>query len=373
MKVPFFRYPFVFEQDRALLAAALERVASSGAYIMQKDLRDFEERLAAYTGARDVVGVGNATDALEMIVRDAGIGPRDEVIVASHTFVATASGVVALGATPVFAEVGRDHLLDPDDVEARITPRTRALLVTQLNGRVADMDRFRALAEHHGLVLLEDSAQGIGARFDGRMAGTFGSGGVLSFYPAKVLGCMGDGGAILVMDEEAGHRFRRLRDHGRDPRTGEVERWGRNSRLDNLQAAVLLVKMERLDEEIEARRALARRYHANLNGVPGLLLPPPPDDGGRHFDTFQNYEVEADERDALRAHLSSRGVGTILQWGGKGVHQFPALGVACSLPRTEAVMARSFLLPLNTSVTLDEVDYVCEQVHAFYSAAAERA
>ena len=367
MKVPFFRYTHVFQQQRDELSSALERVAASGAFILQKDLKDFEEKLAAYTGAADAVGVGNATDALEMIVADAGLGPGDEVILPSHTFVATASALVTCGVTPVFAEIGDDHLLDVEDVERRIGPRTRGIMVTQLNGRVADMDRYAGLAEAHGLVLLEDSAQGIGALFKGRMAGTFGAGGVLSFYPAKVLGCFGDGGAILTMDPEAGTRFRQMRDHGRDPHTGEVVRWGRNSRLDNLQAAVLAVKLDTVDAEITRRRELAARYHENLRELPDLLLPPPPVDGAEHFDTFQNYEIEVEERDALRAFLSEHGVGTILQWGGKGVHQFPALGFDCSLPRTERMFERSLLLPMNTSLTDDEVDYVSEQIRAFHT------
>ena len=369
MNVPFFRYPHVFAQQRDELSAALERVATSGAYIMQRDLRDFEERLATYTGAADAVGVGNATDALEMIVAAAGLGLGDEVILPSHTFVATASALVVNGVTPVFAEIGEDHLLDPDDVERRIGLRTRGIMVTQLNGRVADMDRFAALAEEHGLVLLEDSAQGIGALFRGRMAGTFASGGVLSFYPAKVLGALGDGGAILTMDAEAGQRFRRLRDHGRDPETGEVLGWGRNSRLDNLHAAVLAVKLTTVDDEIARRRELAARYHENLRDLPGLVLPPPPETDGHHFDTFQNYEIEVEERDALRAFLTEHGVGTILQWGGKGVHQFPALGIDATLPRTERMLARSLMLPMNSSLTFHEVDYVSEQVHAFCAAA----
>lgn len=367
MKVPFFRYPHVAEQQRADLESAWQRVTASGAFIMQGDLREFEERLASYTGAIDAVGVANATDALEMILQDAGVGPGDEVILASHTFVASASAVVFNGAKPVFAEIGSDHLIDPEDVAKRITPRTKAIMPTQLNGRVADMERIGALALENGLTLLEDSAQGIGALFKGRMAGTFGAGGVLSFYPAKVLGGLGDGGAILTMDPEAAARFRQVRDHGRDPKTGEVVRWGRNSRLDNLQAAFLNVKLDRLEQEISTRRGLGMRYQQNLHDLTRVLLPPPPALEGSNFDTFQNYEIEADDRDALRAFLSERGVGSILQWGGKGVHQFQALGIDQSLPTTERMFERSFLLPMNTSMTLDEVDYISEQIHSFYA------
>jgi dTDP-4-amino-4,6-dideoxygalactose transaminase len=368
MQVPFFRYPHVYESHKKALDEAISRVISRGAFIMQQDLASFEDQLADYTGAADVVGIGNATDGLEMIIADAGIGPGDEVILPAHTFIASASAVVAAGATPVFAEIAADHLLDPADAESRITERTRAIMPTQLNGRVGDMESILDLAKRHELVVLEDSAQGIGALYHGKMAGTFGSGGVLSFYPAKVLGCMGDGGAILTMDEEAGRRFRQVRDHGRDPSTGEVERWGRNTRLDNLQAAVLLVKLATLDEEIGRRRELGSRYDENLRDVAELTLPPRPEaEGVTHFDTFQNYEVTARDRDELRKHLSENGVGTILQWGGKAVHQFPALGFECSLPRTEKIMSEAFLLPMNNSLTLDEVDYVCEQVRAFCS------
>jgi dTDP-4-amino-4,6-dideoxygalactose transaminase len=369
MQVPFFRYGHVFAQQKEQLQRALLSVAERGAFILQKEVHDFEERLAEYVGARHAISVGNATDALELNIAAAGIKAGDEVILPSHTFVASASAVVTAGATPVFAEIAADHLLDPEDVEKRVTPRTRAIMPTQLNGRTAAMDRFRAVADKHNLTLLEDSAQGLGSLYRGKMAGTFGVAGVYSFYPAKTLGCIGDGGAIITNDDALAREVRQRRDHGRDPETGEVVRWGRNTRLDNLQAAVLLVKMDSLDEEIATRRALAQRYIDNLSGLESVVLPPAPDwtENPVHFDVFQNFEIEADDRDQLRAHLQSNGVGTLLQWGGKGVHQFPALGVSASLPRTERMFARALMLPLNTSLTPGEVDYVSEQIHTFYA------
>jgi dTDP-4-amino-4,6-dideoxygalactose transaminase len=369
MKVPFFRYPHVFEHHRAVVEAALLRAAAGGAYIMQADLARFEEELAAFCGVRHAVGVGNATDGLELNLRAARVGPGDEVLLPSHTFVATAGAVVAAGAQPVFVEIGPDHLLDPDDVERHVTRRTKAIMPVQLNGRTMDMDRLCAVASGHGLAIVEDSAQGLGSRYRGRMAGTFGIAGVFSFYPAKVLGALGDGGAVITDDGTIAEDVRQLRDHGRDPDTGEVMRWGRNSRLDNIQAAVLRAKLALLDEEITTRRRLARRYHESLSSLPQLVLPPPPDDGKAplHFDTFQNYEIEAEERDALRAFLVERGVGTLLQWGGKGVHQFPALGLTQRLPRTESILRRAMMLPMNSSLTDAEVDHVAEQIVAFYA------
>ncbi len=369
MNIPFFRYPDVFRRHREALLDAFVEAADAGAFILQRHLQEFEERLAAYCGARFAVGVANATDGLEMNLKLAGVGPGHEVILPSHTMVATASAVVAVGGRPVFAEIAPDHLMDPGDVEHRISEHTRAIMPVQLNGRTCDMGRIQQIARRHGLAVVEDSAQGLGSRFEGRMAGTFGVAGVYSFYPAKVLGALGDGGAIVTDDEGAAQELRELRDHGRDPATGQVVRWGRNSRLDNLQAAMLLVKLARLDEEIAWRRRLACRYHEGLRDVAQVVLPPPPDNGERprHFDTFQNYEIEAEDRDALKAFLARRGVGTMIQWGGKGIHQYPALGIEQALPRTEAILGRSLMLPMNGSVTDQEADYVVEQIRAFYA------
>lgn len=369
MHVPFFRYPHVFAESRAEIERAFVRAAEAGAFIMQEDLREFERELAAFCGVGWAIGVANATDGLELGLRAAAVGPGHEVLLPSHTFVATASAVVAVGAVPVFVEIGPDHLMDPGDLEQRVTARTRAIMPTQLNGRTADMDCIREVAARHGLVIVEDSAQGLGSRFRGRMAGTFGVAGVFSFYPAKALGCLGDGGAMITDDPAVATVLRELRDHGRNEATGEVVRWGRNSRLDNIQAAVLRVKLSRFTERIAARRRLAQRYHENLKGVPQLVLPPPPDDSPRatHFDVFQNYEIEADDRDGLRLYLADQGVGTLLQWGGRGVHQFPALAIGQTLPRTERILARSIMLPMNTSLTDAEIDYVCDRIVAFFS------
>ena len=365
MKVPFFRYTHVFKQDEEELTKAFLRIAESGAFILQQEVELFEKELAAFCGVTRAVGVGNATDGIELILKALGVEQGDEVILPAHTFVASAAAVVNVGAMPVFAEIGTDHLLDSADVIKRISPQTRAIMPTQLNGRVANMDALGAVAEEYGLILLEDSAQGLGSLFGGRMAGTFAPAGVYSFYPAKILGAMGDAGAIITSDEELADRIFLLRDHGRDSHGGGVQLWGRNSRLDNLQAAFLRVKLAHIDREIEKRRRLAECYHNALEGVYQIVRPPFDDDLQR-FDVFQNYEVEAEDREALRYHLTDNGVGTILQWGGKAVHQFEALGTFPPLPVTERIMSRSMLLPMNTSLTEDEVGYVADCICQFY-------
>jgi dTDP-4-amino-4,6-dideoxygalactose transaminase len=367
MQIPFFRYSHVFGQQREeLLRVALD-VMDRGAFNLQEEVRVFEEKNAAFIGVKHAVGVANATDALELSLRAAGIGQGDEVIVPSHTFVASAASIKNCGATPVLADCGADHLIATASVAGLITPRTRAIMPVQLNGRVARMDELQALADRHQLLIIEDSAQALGAKYQGRCAGTFGTAGVFSFYPAKVLGCFGDGGMVVTNDDAIAHIVRMTRDHGRGGHGGAVEMWGRNSRLDTLHAAVMTVKLSHYPQEVTRRRELAARYHAGLSGVVQMTLPPAPGANPDHFDIFQNYEVEADRREALRAHLEAKGVKTIIQWGGKAVHQFPALGFNCRLPATERLFERCFLLPMNTSVTDAEVDYICGVVRDFYS------
>ena len=365
MKIPFFRYPHVFAQYREEALAAFLKVADRGAFILQDEVREFEEAVAAFTGARHVIGVANGTDGLTLALRAAGIGPGDEVILASHTYVATAAAVHFNGATPVLVECGADHLMDVDSAAAAITERTKAIVPTQLNGRTCDMAALMELVEARGLAVIEDAAQALGAKFRGRCAGTFGLAGMISLYPAKLLGCLGDGGLVMTNDDAMAEQLRLLRDHGRDAE-GEVVAWGVNSRLDTVQAAVLLAKFKHYPEEIARRREIAARYRDGLSGLDDLTLPPGPDDGD-YFDVFQNYEVEAGRRDELREHLAENGVGTIIQWDGKPVHRLSGLGFeSVSLPRTEAIFERCFMLPMNTSLTDDEVDYICGVTRKFY-------
>lgn len=365
-KIPFFNYPALFAEREAEFMAEIRRVLAAGRYILQAELRDFEAALEAFTGIRHVVGVANGTDALVLGLRAAGIRPGDEVILPSHTFVATAAAVHLVGAVPVPVDARDDHLMDPDSARAAVTSRTRAIMPVQLNGRVCDMDQVGAVAREHGLVVVEDAAQALGARFRGVSAGAFGVAAGLSFYPAKLLGCFGDGGAVLTNDDAIGEHVRWLRDHGRTDGP-EVAGWAYNSRLDNLQAAVLHVKLRTFGSDLARRREIARRYDEAFRDLPGVVLPPAPTDEGPNFDVFQNYELEVDRRDELRGWLADRGVGTIIQWGGKALHQFKALGLERSLPVTERIMARSLMLPMNTALSDEDVSYVCGEVRMFHS------
>ena len=363
--VPFFNYPSVFSSEEAELLAVIGDVGRRGAFILQKEVEQFESNLAEFLGAKYVLGVGNATDGLVIALRAAGIGPGDEVIFCSHTMAGTAAAIHFAGATPVPVECGSDHLIDPAAVEGAIRPPTRGILPTQLNGRTCDMEALQDIADRHGVLIIEDAAQGLGSKFKGRCAGTFGIAAAISFYPAKVLGCLGDGGAVVTNDDAIYHKMFELRDHGRN-RAGEVVSWGLNSRLDNLQAAILDFRMKRYEGVVARRRAIARLYGEGLGELGELVLPPAPDGDPDHFDIYQNYEIEAERRDELKEYLKQRGVGTVIQWGGKPVHQMKALGFTRQLPYTDWLFTRMLMLPMNMSLSDDDVHYVCDNIHAFY-------
>ena len=365
MNIPFFPYSQLFTAQEAELTAVMVDVCRRGAYIMQKDNREFEAALAKFMNVRHAFGLANGTDAIIIGLKAVGIGTGDEVILPSHTYIATAAAVHMVGATPVLAELGADHMLDAADVEKRITARTKAIMPVQINGRTCDMDALQTVAKRHKLMLVEDAAQGLGSKFNGQSAGTFGKFGTISFYPAKLLGCFGDGGAIVTNDDEVAEQISLLRDHGRNAE-GRVVAWGYNSRLDNLQAAVLNYKLGFFPQEIERRRAVAARYQAGLGNLANITLPPAPGADPRHHDVFQNYEIEGDSRDELRAHLETNGVRTIIQWAGTPVHQFRELGFTVNLARTDKFFERCLMLPMNPAVNNEEVDYIIQSIRTFY-------
>ena len=365
MQIPFFNYQSLFKEHEKSFIEIFSDIGRRGAYIMQDDLSNFESKIEKYTGIKHAIGVANATDAMQLLLKAGGVGVGDEVIFCSHTMVATASAIAFTGATPIPVEAGSDHLIDPDSIIKAITSRTKAIIPTQLNGRVADMDKILDIAHEYGLQIYEDSAQALGAKYKGQCAGSFGLGGCISFYPAKTLGCFGDGGLVLTNDEDIYHKIKLMRDHGRGE-DGNVSIWGFNSRLDNLQAAILNFFFQDYDKTVERRRHIADLYHKNLKGLNELALPPSANSDSNYFDIYQNYEIEAINRDKLKEYLSNKGVGTLIQWGGKAVHEFKDLGFNQSLPFTEKIMRNSLMLPLNMTVTDSEVKYICDCIRSFY-------
>ena len=366
-KVKYIDYPTQYRKLRDEVLRLIDETLASGDVMLRHQLREFETHFAEFVGTCYAVGVGNCTDALRLSLYAAGVGPGDEVITVSHTMVATVAAIYHTGATPVLVDIGDDHNMDPDAVETAITPRTKAIIPVHLNGRVCDMERLMAIAEQHGLIIIEDAAQALGASFKGTRAGAFGLAGCFSFYPAKLLGAYGDGGAVVTNSEEMAQKIRLLRNHGRTA-DGDVAFWSFNSRLDNLQAGILDLKLKHVSGWIKRRREIASLYHEHLCGIKQLRLPPPPASDGPYFDVFQNYEIEGDDRDQLRAYLHEQGIETMTPWGGKGVHQFKALGLShFRLPRTELMFQRALMLPMHCELTDEQVLYVAQCIRRFYA------
>jgi dTDP-4-amino-4,6-dideoxygalactose transaminase len=363
--VPFFNYAVMFKAREAEFIQTFRDVGCRGGFILQHELTAFEQHLAEFLGARHAIGVGNATDGLNFLLRAADIGAGDEVIISTHTMIATSAAIHFVGAVAVPVECGPDHLIDPASVKEAVTSRTRAIMPTQLNGRTCDMDALQAVADEHKLLIIEDAAQGLGSRFKGRYAGTFGFGSAISFYPAKVLGCLGDGGAVITDDDIVCEKIRQLRDHGRDS-NGEIRSWGLNSRLDNLQAAFLDLQFHDYEYVMTRRRYLASLYTERLGSLREVVLPPAPDSDSAHFDIYQNYEIEAERRDELKLYLKDHGIGTLIQWGGQAVHTLKALNFSQHLPYSESLFTRLLMLPMNMSLSDSDVHYVCDTIRNFY-------
>ena len=363
--IPFFEYPRLWSDNKDSLLQIIDKTASTGGFIMQKALADFELELANYTDANYAVGVGNATDGMEIFLEAIGLKPGDEIIISAHTMLATASAIKVAGGVPIPVDIGDDNLICPQAIEEAITKNTVGIMPTQLNGRVCDMDAIMQIARKHSLFVVEDAAQALGARYKGKHAGTFGLASDISFFPAKVLGCLGDAGAVLVNDKDLFHTIYQIHDHGRDV-DGEVKRWGRNSRMDNIQAAILSYKLKSYDKVISRRREIAQMYQDRLGNLETLKLPPSPSESPDHFDVYQNYELQAENRDELREFLKENGIGTLIQWGGKAVHQFEQLGFNQRLPKTEKFFERCLMLPMNVFISDEDVMYICECILEFY-------
>jgi dTDP-4-amino-4,6-dideoxygalactose transaminase len=365
--VPFFNYPYLFKSREEDFVRIFKEVGYRGAYILQKDLKEFEESLAKFAGTKYAIGLANGTDAIWLALMAAGISKGDEVIFASHTYIATAASIHFVGATPVPADCKPDHMIDPESIKKLITPKTKAILPTQLNGRCCDMEAIMVIAKEHDLIVLEDAAQGLGAKHKGKGVGTFDKGGTISFYPAKNLGSFGDAGGFVTNDKEMYEKVMLLRDHGRND-DGVFVMWGFNSRLDNLQAAFLNYKIGYYGEEIVRRREIAKIYQDKLGNIKELLLPPAPNDNEDYFDVYQNYELEAEKRDELKDYLKANGVGTLIQWGGQPVHSITSLGFSgTGLPYTEEMFKKCLMIPMNTALSNDDVEYVCDQIIKFYT------
>ena len=365
-KVPFVNYPLQYRKLKKEFRSAMEGVLLKGDLILRADVERFEKRLANFVGSKYAVSLNSGTDALFLSLIVSGVGKGDEVITVSHTFVASIAAIVQCGAVPQLVEVRDDYVMDADAVEKAITKKTKAIMPIHFNGRMCNMGKIMAIAKKHNLLVIEDAAQALGASFKGRGAGSIGLTGCFSFYPAKILGCFGDGGALCTDNATVAKKVLLLRDHGHKTKT-EIVGFGWNSRLDNIQAAVLNVKLKYLPQQIKRRRVIAALYDKGLSGIETIKRPLAPNADARFFDVYQNYVLRAQKRNTLFSFLQKKGVETLIK-DPVPVHWHKGLGLSrFHLPFTEQLAKEVISLPMYPELTNEQIGYVITCIRDFSS------
>jgi dTDP-4-amino-4,6-dideoxygalactose transaminase len=362
-RVPFVDLARQYLALRDELIEAMDRVGRSGSYILGNEVQRCEEAVAAFCGTRYALGVANCTDALTLSLKAVGVGPGDEVITAPNSFVASAGAIAAAGAKPVFADVGDDYNIDVAQVAAAITPRTRAIMPVHLTGRPACMDELIALSETHGLTLIEDAAQAMGARYKGRRAGSIGRLGCFSLHPLKTPHIYGDGGLIVCNDKSLYDQLAMLRNHGLRNRN-ECEVWGQNSRLDAIHAAMLSVNLKHVDDWNARARAIADRYRQGLRKFVAV-----PSDRPDEEPTYHRFVIQTPDRDDLTRFLAEQGIETAINYP-IPIHLQPVgrrLGYKeGDFPVAERQAKRILSLPLYPEMADGEVDIVIGAICEFF-------
>lgn len=365
MKVPFADFAGMHDEIRAELDAAYKAVMDSSYFIQGKQLEQFEEEFAAYCDCKYCVGVANGLDALILLLRAYEIGAGDEVIVPSNTYIATALAVSYVNAVPVFVEPELENYnIDPSKIEAAITDKTKAIIAVHLQGRAADMDAIRAIADKYNLKLIEDAAQAHGALYKGRKVGSLGDAAGFSFYPGKNLGALGDGGCITTNDKEVADKVRALGNYGSDYKYHHIYK-GMNSRLDEMQAAFLRVKLPQLDKWNDYRRTVAERY---LKEIKNPLITLPVATSLEYEHIYHVFVIRCDRRDELEKYLSDKGIGTVKHYpipmhmqGAYADLNIPE----GTLPIAEEISRTVLSIPMYYGMTDEQVDYVIEALNSF--------
>ena len=364
-KVPFVAPSRVYQNLKKELDSAYLEVMSKGDLIDRKQLKSFESNLADFVGTKYAVGVNSGYDALHLSLRALNIKQGDEVIVPAHTFVATCSAVVNVGATPVLVDVTKDFNIDIAKIEEVVTERTRAIIPVHLSGWMADMPEIMKLAQRFNLGIVEDACQSLGSSINGIKAGAWGNTGCFSFYPFKILGGYGDGGAITTNDESIAVFARRMRYNGEDRDTGEYHGHGFTCLLDNLQAAFLDVKLHHLPESIVRRKFIAGLYYEAFKDIPDLLLPHYNRDGSDHV--YQNYTLRSKQGDEFSDYLREKGIEVLTQFR-KPYYKHKELKLDDrGFSETEALSREVCSLPMSFELTDEEITYIIKSVRLFYN------
>ncbi|HOZ45333.1 MAG TPA: DegT/DnrJ/EryC1/StrS family aminotransferase [Candidatus Hydrogenedentes bacterium] len=364
--IPFAELKSQFKGIEPEIRAAINDVLESAWFVFGKHHKAFEEEFAAYVGANHALGVGSGTEAIHLALTAVGVGPGDDVITVANTCVPTVAGIGATGATPTLVDIDAGTLtMDPARIEAAITPHTRAIVPVHLYGHPCDMDPILEMAARHGIQVIEDCAQAHGARYRGRPCGILGRAAAFSFYPSKNLGAYGDGGAVVTNDADVAERVRMLRNYGEETRYFHTMK-GINSRLDELQAAILRVKLKYLDDWNAARRERAKAYRERLAGLPLTL----PVQAKWATAVYHLYVVRTPERDALREYLRENEIGTQLHYP-VPIHlqrAYADLGYARGdFPESEKACDEVLSLPMYPELAMEDLDRVAAAVRAFFA------
>lgn len=363
--VPYVDLSAQFKSVEEEILGELKRVMMSGCFILRDDVRKFESEVASFLGVEHVIGVNSGTDAIFLSLKATGINPGDEVITVAHTFVATIASIVHCGAVPILIDIRDDFNMDVSQLESAVTRKTKAIIPVHMNGHMCDMDIITDVAQRHGLAVIEDAAQAIGARYKDNAAGAFGHAGCFSLHPLKSLGVGGDGGFVSTNDSEFADKLRLLRNHGQ--RTiNEFSCFGYNSRLDNLHAAVALVKIKYLPQWIERRRELGEKYEKNLFNISEIKLPPGARENLTYYDVFNSYVIRTKRRDELKKHLENMGIEILIYWS-PPFHHHKGLGLNhWKLPMTERVSQEVLSLPLYPELKDINQEIVIDGVRSFF-------
>lgn len=351
------------EHYRIEMEASIKRVLDSGWYLLGKEIESFEKEFSEYCGVKHAIGCANGLDALKLIIQAYGFGSGDEIIAPANTYIASLISISANGATPVLVEPDiNTYLIDPEKIEDAITSRTKAIMVVHLYGRAAGMTRIWEIARRYNLKVIEDSAQAHGAMYNGRRVGNLGDASGFSFYPGKNLGCLGDGGAVTTNDDELAEKIRALRNYGSDVKYHFPYR-GTNSRLDEIQAALLRVKLPHLDDDNAIRRRIAERYCSGIKN-PNIVLPSLPDDAMQNV--WHVFPVQVRNRAEFQQYLSDNGIQTVIHYP-IPPHRQPAYVEwhGLTLPITEKIHEEIISLPISPVMTEDEVDRVVDVVNDY--------
>jgi dTDP-4-amino-4,6-dideoxygalactose transaminase len=364
-RIGYVNLPAQFEEERAEILRAVEGVFRRGDFIGGEAVGRLEAELSAYLGVSHIVTLNSGTDALILAMKALNIGSGDEVITPPNSFVASTAAIIAVGATPVFADVLPDQNIDPAAVEAAVTRRTKAIMPVHLTGRMADMNPLMTIARKHRLAVIEDSAQAVGSTYDGLMSGTIGTFGCFSAHPLKNLNAAGDAGFVVTDDAELAARIRRLRNHGLINRS-DVEEWGTVSRLDTLQAEVLRIRLRHLPSVIERRRRNAAQYRDGLADLP-IFVPPC---RNIEFNTFHTFVVQTDRRDELQKFLAGKGIETAIHYPVPIHLQAAAAHLGHrrgAFPVTERQAERILTFPVNQFLSAADISYICGSVREFFA------